>query len=130
MSTTITTEGNLVADPELRFTKTAKTVCTLRVAVTARRKNTDGDYEDTPAVFFDATCWGTLADHVADSLHKGDRVIIHGTAYDEAWTDRDSNTRIKHVVQVTALGASLRYATATIHRTSKTEPEPVPAELG
>jgi len=121
--TTITTEANLTADPELRFTKVnPQAVCTCRLAVSSRRKNIDGDYVDTPPVYMEATVWGALAEHVADSLHKGDRVLVHGTTHDEQWTDRDGNTRTKHILQVQAIGASLRYATATIHRT-KTQTE-------
>jgi single-strand DNA-binding protein len=117
MSTTITTEANLTADPELRFTKTTgQSVATLRLAVSARRKNIDGDYVDTPPVFYEATCWGALAEHAAESLRKGDRVLVHGSAYDEEWTDRDNRLRVKHVLQVQGLGASLRYATTTITR--------------
>src|SRR5919198_4595943 len=109
MSTTITTEANLTADPELRFTKTTgQAVATLRLAVSARRKNLDGDYVDTPPVFFEATVWGALAEHAADSLHKGDRVLVHGSLYDEEWTDRDGHARFKHVIQVSSIGASLR----------------------
>ena len=122
MSTTITTEGNLTHDPDVRFTKaTGQAVCNLTLAVSARRKNMDGDYVDTPPVFYNATCWGALAEHAAESLRKGDRVLVHGTTYDEEWTDRDGNTRIKHVLQVQAIGASLRYATTRITRASKTD---------
>jgi single stranded DNA-binding protein len=130
MSTTITAEGNLVAEPDLRFAKTTgQAVCNLRIAVSTRRKDIDGEYEDTPAVFFDATCWGALAEHVAE-LHKGDRVLVHGTTYDEEWTDREGATRVKHVIQVSAVGASLRYTTVTVHRAnSKTGPVAEPAAL-
>lgn len=134
MSTTITAEGNLTADPELRFTKaTGQAVATVRIAISARRKNMDGEYVDTPATFHEATVWGALAEHAADSLHKGDRVLVHGTAYDDEWTDRDGNTRVKHVIQVQAIGVSLRYAIAAVHRTGNkadTEAEqPEPASL-
>jgi single-strand DNA-binding protein len=117
MSTTITTEGNLTADPELRYTKTTgQAVCTIRLAVSSRRKNIDGEYEDTPAIFYEATTWGQLAEHLADSATKGDRVFVHGTTYDEEWTDREGMTRVKHVLQVTSLGLSLRYAPARSSR--------------
>jgi single stranded DNA-binding protein len=131
VSTTITAEGNLVAEPDLRYAKTTgQGVCNLRIAVSTRRKNIDGEYEDTPAVFFDATCWGALAEHVAE-LHKGDRVLVHGTSYDEEWTDREGASRIKHVIQVTAVGASLRYTTVTVHRANTTAgPVDEPAALG
>jgi single stranded DNA-binding protein len=130
MSTTITAEGNLVAEPDLRFAKTTgQAVCNLRIAVSTRRKNIDGEYEDTPAVFFDATCWGALAEHVAE-LHKGDRVLVHGTTYDEEWTDREGGTRVRHVIQVSAAGASLRYTTVTVHRANtKNGPVDEPAAL-
>jgi single-strand DNA-binding protein len=133
MSTTITTEGNLTSDPELRFTKTTgQAVCTIRLAVSSRRKNMDGDYEDTSAVFYEATAWGQLAEHLADTACKGDRLLVHGSTHDEEWTDRDGGTRVKHVLQVTALGVSLRYATASVHRATKNgaEPEIEPVEAG
>ena len=125
MSTTITTEGNLTAGPELRFTKTTgQAVCAIRLAVSARRKNMDGEYEDTLTVFYEATSWGALAEHVADSLTKGDRVLVHGSTHDEEWTDRDGMTRVKHVLQVTSIGLSLRYAPA---RSSRKAPTSTPA---
>jgi single-strand DNA-binding protein len=133
MSTTITTEANLTGDPELRFTKTTgQAVCTVRLAVSTRRKNMDGEYDDTVPVFYEATVWGQLAEHLADTAGKGDRLLVHGTTHDEQWTDRDGGTRIKHVIQVTALGASLRYATATIHRATRaqSQSESAPAEIG
>jgi single-strand DNA-binding protein len=133
MSTTITTEANLTADPELRFTKNnGQAVATIRLAASTRRKNIDGEYQDTPAVFYEATVWGALAENAAISLHKGDRVLAQGTSYDEEWTDREGQTRVKHVLQVTSLGTSLRYATAVLTRTSRTsEPaEPIPAHAG
>ena len=122
MSTTITTEGNLTTDPELRFTKaTGQAVCTIRLAVSSRRKNIDGEYEDTPAVFYEATVWGQLAEHLADTVHRGDRLLVNGTTHDEEWTDRDGRTRVKHVLQVQAIGASLRYATTRITRAGKAD---------
>jgi len=129
MSTTITTEGNLTGDPELRYTKTTgQAVCTIRLAVSSRRKNIDGEYEDTPAIFYEATTWGQLAEHLADSAHKGDRVIVHGSTHDEEWTDREGMTRIKHALQVTSLGLSLRYASARSARKNTTSPESAAVE--
>ena len=104
MSTTITTEGNLTTDPELRFTKTTgQAVCTVRLAVNSRRKNIDGDYEDTVPVFYEATAAGAnLPNTSPTSQSKGDRLLVLGTTHDEEWTDRDGNTRIKHFLQVTS----------------------------
>ena len=123
MSTTITTEANLTTDPILRFTKTTgQAVCTIRLACSARRKNAEGGYEDTLTVFYEGTAWGALAENLAESLRKGDRLLVHGSTYDEEWTDRDGMTRVKHVIQVTVAGASLRYATAQITRSSRANP--------
>jgi single-strand DNA-binding protein len=123
MTTTITTEANLTTDPILRFTKTTgQAVCTIRLACSARRKNAEGGYEDTSTVFYEGTAWGALAENLAESLRKGDRLLVHGSTYDEEWTDRDGMTRVKHVIQVTAAGASLRYATAQITRSSRANP--------
>jgi single-strand DNA-binding protein len=119
MSTTITAEGNLTTDPELRFAKTTgQAVCTIRLAVSSRRKNIDGEYEDTVPIFYEASAWGAVAEHVADSLVKGDRVLVHGSTHDEEWTDREGMTRVKHVLHVTSLGLSLRYAAARSRRNS------------
>lgn len=124
MSTMITTEANLTADPELRYAKTTgQAVCTIRLAASMRRKNLEGEYADTPPVFYEATVWGVLAENTADSVRKGDRVIVHGTTYDEEWTDREGQTRVKHTIQVSAIGASLRYATTTIQRVRRTRPD-------
>ena len=75
---------------------------------------------------------GALAEHLADTASKGDRLLVHGTTHDEQWTDRDGGTRTKHVIQVTALGVSLRYATATVHRANRaqSQSESEPAEVG
>ena len=130
MSTTITAEGNLTSDVELRFTKTTgQAVCTARLAVSTRRKNMDGEYEDTVPVFYEATVWGQLAEHLADTARKGDRLLVHGTTHDQEWTDREGMTRVKHVLQVTALGVSLRYATANVHRAAKTTGQQIDAEV-
>ncbi|HEY1322552.1 MAG TPA: single-stranded DNA-binding protein [Streptosporangiaceae bacterium] len=128
MSTTITTEGNLTADPEVHYVAaTGNAVCNLTLAVSARRKNIDGEYVDTPPVFLRATCWGALAERVAESLRKGDRVLVHGTTYDEEWTDREGNTRTTHVLHVQAIGASLRYASVRVTRAAKTDSQAGPA---
>ncbi len=130
-TTTITTEANLTADPELRFTKiTGQAVATIRLAASSRRKDLGGEYVDTPPVFCEATVWGALAEHAADSLRKGDRVLVHGTSFDEEWTDREGRTRVKHVLQVQAIGASLRYTTATIHRASSKPDSETDAHAG
>ena len=113
MTSQITVEGNLTADPRFNYTSNGKPVCNLRIAVSSRRKGRDGEYADTPPVFYDLTVWGQPAEHVAESLHSGDRVLVTGHTYVEAFTDSAGDQRTKQVIDVDAIGTSLRYAIAT-----------------
>ncbi len=124
MTSTITVEGNLTADPRFNYTSTGKAVANLRIAVSSRRKNRDGEYADTPPVFYDVTVWGTPAEHVADCLHSGDRVLVTGHTYLEAYTDSTGDQRTKPVIDADAIGVSLRYATATPVKATR---QPTPA---
>ncbi len=123
MTALITVEGNLTNDPRLNYTSAGKAVANLRIAVSSRRKGRDGEYADTPPVFYDVTVWGTPAEHVADCLHCGDRVLITGTTYAETWTDAAGDTRTKQALDADAIGVSPRYHTATpVKPTRQTAP--------
>jgi single-strand DNA-binding protein len=100
--------GNLTDDPELRHTEGGIARATLRVAVSGRR---DGE----PS-FFTVVVWRDQADHAAESLSKGRRVVVVGRLQQRAWTTEDGSAR--QVVEVVAeeLGPSLRWATATPSR--------------
>jgi single-strand DNA-binding protein len=67
--------GNLVDDPELRFTNTGIAVANLRVAVTQRVQQ-DGEWRDGDTSFLKVNVWRSQAEHLADSLGKGDRVMV------------------------------------------------------
>jgi single-strand DNA-binding protein len=69
-------EGNLAEAPEIRFTPTGQTVCTLKVAHNRRRRDNAGEWTDTTPMWIAVTCWGALAEHCAD-FAKGDTVIVH-----------------------------------------------------
>ena len=74
-----TAAGHLTADPELRFTGTGKPVTGLRIAVTPRRYDRDTNgYADGTTTFVDGQVWGEQAEHMAESVHKGDRVLVIG----------------------------------------------------
>jgi single-strand DNA-binding protein len=113
MSSTVTVEGNLTADPRLNTTSTGKAVANLRIAVSSRRKNRDGEYADTQPVFYDVTVWGPVAENVAASVPAGDRVIVSGSSYVDSYRDATGEPRTKHVLDAEAIGVSLRYATAS-----------------
>jgi single-strand DNA-binding protein len=115
----VTLVGNLTADPELRFTPSGLQVANLRLAITPRIK--DGDtWKDGETSFHTVTVWRDQAEHAADSLGKGARVIVVGRPKQRTWTDTDGTEH--HVTEVDAeeLGPSLRWATAKVTRTNGT----------
>jgi len=117
--THVTITGNLTDDPEVTFTGSGQAVCNFRLAVTPRVK--DGDsWRDGDTSFFRITAWRQLAEHIGDSLSKGDRVIVTGQLRMRAWETPEGDKR--QVVEVTAeeAGPSLKWATAKPERASKT----------
>jgi single-strand DNA-binding protein len=79
-----TIAGNLVDTPELRFTNTGTPVTNLRVAVTQRIQH-DGEWRDGETSFFKVNVWRGQAEHLADSLSKGDRVMVTGRLRQRSW---------------------------------------------
>ncbi len=120
MTATIVVEGNLTSEPRFAVTATGKAVANLRIAVSSRRKGRDGEYADTPPVFYDVAVWGQPGEHVADSLHSGDRVLVTGTTYVETYVDTSGDQRTKQVLDADAIGVSLRYHTATPVKPTRT----------
>jgi single-strand DNA-binding protein len=109
--------GNLTDDPEVTFTPNGTAVANFRLAVTPRVKDGEG-WKDGETSFFRITAWRDLATHLADSLSKGDRVIVLGQLSTRSWEEKDSGER-RSVVEVTAeeVGPSLKWATAKPERT-------------
>jgi single-strand DNA-binding protein len=107
--------GNLADDPEVRYTESGIARAMFRVAVSARR---DGE----PS-FFTVVVWRDQAEHAAESLAKGSRVVAMGRLQQRAWTAEDGSAR--SVVEVVAeeMGPSLRWATATTTRISRSDGE-------
>jgi single-strand DNA-binding protein len=105
--------GNLTDDPEVRSTESGIARAMFRVAVSGRREQ--------EASFFTVIVWRDQAEHAAQSLSKGSRVVVVGRLQQRAWTAEDGSAR--SVVEVVAdeLGASLRWATATTTRTTRSQ---------
>jgi single-strand DNA-binding protein len=114
----ITLVGNLTADPELRFTPSGLQVANLRIAVTPRTRQEDGSWTPGETSFHTVTVWRDQAEHAAETLHKGARVIVVGRPKERTWTDQDGTEH--HVTEVDAeeVGPSLRWATAKVTRTN------------
>jgi single-strand DNA-binding protein len=105
--------GNLTDDPEVHSTEGGIARATFRVAVSGRREQ--------EASFFTVVVWRDQAEHAAQSLTRGSRVVVVGRLQQRAWTAEDGSVR--SVVEVVAdeLGASLRWATATTTRATRSQ---------
>jgi single-strand DNA-binding protein len=110
--------GNLVDDPELRFTNNGIAVTNLRVAVTQRIQQ-DGQWRDGDTNFFKVNVWRGQAEHLADSLGKGDRVMVTGRLRQRNWETPDGDKRSVTEIEADEVGASLKWATAKVERTSQ-----------
>ncbi|MEA2508877.1 MAG: single-strand DNA-binding protein [Actinomycetota bacterium] len=117
---TVTLVGNVTDDPELRFTPSGAAVANFTVAVNRRYKNADGQWEDKLDGFFRCNCWRDMAEHVAESLTKGTRIVVTGRLQQRSWEDQDGGKRSAFEIQVDEVGPSLRWATATVQKTERT----------
>jgi single-strand DNA-binding protein len=119
MTTPISIVGNLTADPELRFTASGKAVARLRVAVSERVKDTDGTWKDGDATYWSVTVWDRLAEHVGDSLAKGQRVIAIGRVASRTWETREGEKRTDYEITADAIGPDLKWDTVKVSKASK-----------
>jgi single-strand DNA-binding protein len=110
--------GNLVDDPELRFTNTGIPVANLRVAVTQRIQQ-DGEWHDGDTSFLRVNVWRGQAEHLADSLAKGDRVMVTGRLRQRSWETPEGEKRSVTEIEAEEVGASLKWATAKVERVSQ-----------
>ena len=115
--TPITVVGNLVADPELRFTPAGVAVANFRIASTPRTYNRDtGQWDDGDALFLTCNVWRGAAENVAESLTKGMRVIVNGRLRQRSYQTREGENRTVFEVEVDEVGPSLKYASASVSR--------------
>lgn len=116
----ITVVGNLVGDPELRFTQSGAAVANFRIASTPRRYNSQTQqWEDGEALFLGCTAWNQLAQNVAQSLAKGMQVIVTGKLKQRSYQNKQGEDRISFEVDLDAVGPSLAWATAQVTRNQK-----------
>jgi single-strand DNA-binding protein len=107
--------GNLTDDPEVRFTPQGTTVASFRLAVTPRVKD-GGTWKDGDTSFFRINAWRDLAEHLTDSLSKGDRALVLGRLKTRSWETAEGERRSTVEVEAEEVGPSLKWATATPQR--------------
>ncbi len=118
--TTITVVGNLTDDPELRFTPSGAAVAKFRIASTPRTLDRQsGEWKDGEPLFLACNIWRDAAEHVAESLQRGARVIVQGRLRQRSYETREGEKRTVYELEVDEIGPSLRYATAKVQRMSR-----------
>ncbi len=118
--TTLTVVGNLTADPDMRFTGNGTAMARFTVASTPRTfDRQSGEYRDGEPLFLTCTVWREMAEHVAESLHKGARVVVTGRLRLSRWETETGEKRSAYGLEVDEVGPSLRFATATVKRMTR-----------
>ncbi|GAA2777574.1 hypothetical protein GCM10010521_65620 [Streptomyces rameus] len=117
--TVITVIGNLVDDPELRFTPSGAAVAKFRVASTPRTFDRQtNEWKDGESLFLTCSVWRQAAENVAESLQRGMRVIVQGRLKQRSYEDREGVKRTVYELDVEEVGPSLRNATAKVTKTA------------
>jgi len=118
--TTLNITGNLVDDPELRFTPSGAAVANFKIASTPRTfDRQSNEWKDGETLFLRCSVWKDMAENVAESLTKGMRVIIEGRLKSRSYETKEGEKRTVIELEVDEIGPSLRYANAKVNRTQR-----------
>ncbi|MBZ5735585.1 single-stranded DNA-binding protein [Nocardioides sp. TRM66260-LWL] len=118
--TVITVVGNLVDDPELRFTPSGAAVANFRIASTPRTfDRQSNEWKDGESMYLSCSVWRQAAENVAESLQRGMRVVVQGRLKSRQYETREGEKRTVFEIEVEEVGPSLKYATAKVTRASR-----------
>src|SRR5271166_885657 len=118
--TQITITGNLVDDPELRFTPAGQPVAKFRIASTPRYLDkTTNEWKDGDSLFLTCNVWRQAAENVAESLQRGMRVIVSGRLRQRSYETKEGEKRTVYEIEVDEVGPSLRNASAKVSRSTR-----------
>jgi single-strand DNA-binding protein len=117
----VTILGNLTRDPELRFTPNGTAVVSFGIAVNRNIQNkTSGEWE-TQVDFFNVTAWFKLAENCAESLSKGDRVLVSGRLSQDSWEGKDGQKRSSVRIIASVVAPSLEFASCKLEKNPRIE---------
>jgi len=120
----ITIVGNLVGDPELRFTPSGQAVATFRVASTPRfLDKASNEWKDGDSLFLSCNAWRSMAENVAESLQRGMRVVVTGRLKQRSYETKQGEKRTVYEVDVDDVGPSLKSASAKVIRSERSQGE-------
>ena len=118
--TQITIVGNLVDDPQLRYTPTGNAVANFRVASTPRfMDRATNEWKDGDSLFLSCNVWRQAAENVAESLQRGMRVIVQGRLRQRSYETKEGEKRTVYEVEVDEVGPSLRNASAKVTKSTR-----------
>jgi single-strand DNA-binding protein len=118
---TMTLVGNLVDDPELRFTPAGQPVARFRIASTPRYRDTKtGEWKDGDPLFLTCQVWRQAAENVAESLTRGMRVIVTGKLRQRSYETKEGEKRTVYELECDEVGPSLRSASAKVSKVTRT----------
>ncbi|MBM3709610.1 MAG: single-stranded DNA-binding protein [Actinobacteria bacterium] len=117
----VTVLGNLTRDPDLRYTPNGTPVASFAIAVNKRIQNKNSGEWANSADFFNVVTWFKLAENCAESLGKGDRVLVTGRLSQESWNDKDGQKRSAYRIIANIVAPSLEFATCKIDKNARVE---------
>ena len=116
----ITIVGNLADDPELRYTPNGVAVTNMRVAVNRRTFNRETNgWDEKLDGFFAVNVWRDHAENVAESLKRGNRVLVTGRLISRSYEDKEGQTRWVTEIEADEVCPSLRWATARVSKVNR-----------
>ena len=120
MSTNVTLVGRLGRDPEIKFTANGNALCSITVVTDQRFKDDSGKWQSKDTSWWKVTCWRALAENVAETLQKGDLVIVSGKIKQREYETAEGEKRSVWEVEASAVGPDLSRNAAKINRTERT----------
>jgi single-strand DNA-binding protein len=124
---TITVVGNITRDPELKFLNSGQAAVRLSIAVNRRWQNRQTQEWEERVSYFEVTGYGSMAENAANSLTKGNRVIVSGRLEQRSWETENGDKRSIVEINADEIAPSLRFATAVVTRTPRAEGSNIPS---
>lgn len=118
MTNTVTLIGNLVEDPELRFTQSGIAMAKIRIAVNRRWRDQANEWQEETS-YFGGTLWREAAEHASESLTKGTRIIVTGSLEQRSWDTPEGEKRSVVELRIDEVGPSLRWASASVTKAAR-----------
>lgn len=117
----ITILGNITRDPELRFTPNGTAVASFGLAVNRNIQNKNSGEWETQVDFFNVTAWYKLAENCAESLSKGDRVLVSGRLSQDSWESKEGQKRSAVKIIANVIAPSLEFASCRLEKNPRAE---------